>query len=164
MIVRVTHPYRITRVHACNRNYILFIKLPRPGESEDIFPVFKLSCHLPTCLPRTVEVIDYPFDRCTSSSVAVKTNFESFRFDPSGNRARVYRFSSKHCIHSTSDRLGIKSSAWMAYVNVSAAFDKRMKTIRITYKKRAKKQKNAMERRLCTLICAMFSFFAYLVK
>ena len=39
----------------CDCNYILFTKLPWPGDSEGTFPVFESSCHLPTYLPHTAE-------------------------------------------------------------------------------------------------------------
>ena len=35
----------------------------------------------------------------------MNTNFYSLWFDPTGNRTRVYRFSSRRSIHSTTDRL-----------------------------------------------------------
>ena len=35
----------------------------------------------------------------------MNTNFYSLWYDPTGNRTRVYRFSSRRSIHSTTDRL-----------------------------------------------------------
>ena len=67
--------------------------------------VFESSCHLPTCLPHTAEASHCPFNCWTSSREAVNTNFYSLWFDPTGNRTRVYRFSSRRSIHSTTDRL-----------------------------------------------------------
>ena len=67
--------------------------------------VFESSCHLPTCLPLSAEASHCPFNCWTSSRKAVNTNFYSLWFDPTGNRIRVYRFSSRRSIHSTTDRL-----------------------------------------------------------
>ena len=67
--------------------------------------VFESSCHLPACLPHTAEASHCPFDCWTSSRKAVNTNFYSLWFDPTRNRTRVYRFSSRRSIHSTTDRL-----------------------------------------------------------
>ena len=39
----------------------------------------------------------------------VNTNFYTLWFDPTGNRTRVYRFSRRRSIHSTTDRLGAKA-------------------------------------------------------
>ena len=66
--------------------------------------VFESSCHLPTCLPHTIEASHCPFNCWTSSREAVNTNFYSLWFDSTGNRTRVYRFSSRRSIHSTTDR------------------------------------------------------------
>ena len=44
-----------------NRNYTLFTDLPWPEDSEGTFMVFESSCHLPTCLPHTVEASHCPF-------------------------------------------------------------------------------------------------------
>ena len=41
----------------------------------------------------------------TSSKEAVNTDFYSLRFDPTGNRSSVNRFSTWHSIHSATDRL-----------------------------------------------------------
>ena len=66
--------------------------------------VFESSCHLPTCPPHTVEASHCPFNNWTSSREAVNTNFYSLWYDPTENRTRVYRFSSRRSIHSTTDR------------------------------------------------------------
>ena len=66
--------------------------------------VFESSCHLPICLPHTMEASHCPFNCWTSSREAVNTNFYSLWFDSTGNRTRVYRFSSRRSIHSTTDR------------------------------------------------------------
>ena len=39
----------------CNCNYILLTKLPWFRKERRVLPVFESSCHLPTCLPHTVE-------------------------------------------------------------------------------------------------------------
>ena len=67
--------------------------------------VFESSCHLPICLPHTMEASHCPFSCWTPSREAVNTNFYSLWFDSTGNRTRVYRFSSRRSIHSTTDRL-----------------------------------------------------------
>ena len=46
-----------------------------------------------------------PFYCQTSSRILVNINFYSLWFDPHGNRTRVYRFTSRRSICSTSDRL-----------------------------------------------------------
>ena len=66
--------------------------------------VFESSCHLPTCLPHTMGASHCLFNCWTSSREAVNTNFYSLWFDSTGNRTRVYRFSSRRSIHSTTDR------------------------------------------------------------
>ena len=71
--------------------------------------VFESSCHLPTCLPHTAEASHCPFNCWTSSRKAMNTNFYSLWLDPTGNRTRVYRFSSRRSIHSTTDRLKPKN-------------------------------------------------------
>ena len=71
--------------------------------------VFESSCHLLTCLPHTAEASHCPFNCWTSSREAVKTNLYCLWFDPTGNRTRVYRFSSRLSIHSTTDRLSSKT-------------------------------------------------------
>ena len=45
------------------------------------------------------------FNCWTSSSEAVNINFYRLWFDPTGNRTRVYRFSSRRSTHSTTERL-----------------------------------------------------------
>ena len=65
---------------------------------------FSLPSQAVTCLPHTAEASHCPFNCWTSSKEAVNTNFYSLWFDPAGNRTRVYRFSSKRSIHSTTDR------------------------------------------------------------
>ena len=67
--------------------------------------VFESSCPLPTCLPHTVKASHCSFQCLTSSKEAVNTNFYSLWFDPTGNRIRIYRFSSRRSIHSKTDRL-----------------------------------------------------------
>ena len=67
--------------------------------------VFESSCRQPTCLPHTMEASHCPFNCWTSSREAMNTNIYSLWFDPTGNRTRVYRFSSTRSIHSTTDRL-----------------------------------------------------------
>ena len=59
--------------------------------------VFESSCHLPTCLPHTVEASHCPFNCWTSSREAVNTNFYCLCFDPIGNGTRFCGFSSSDC-------------------------------------------------------------------
>ena len=98
-------PTRLCILSIAFIHYILFTKLPWPGDSKETFLVFQSSCHLPTCLPHTVEASQCPFNCWMSSRKAVNTNFYNFWFDQTGNRTRVYRFSSRRFIHSTTDRL-----------------------------------------------------------
>ena len=87
----------------CDCNYILFTKLPWPGDNEG---TFRSSSQAATCPPvyhtrrrlRTVpSIVEHQ---------AVNTDVYSPWFDPTGNRTRVYRFSSRRSIHSTTDRFG----------------------------------------------------------
>ena len=94
-------PFLTKSVENCNRNYILFTKLPWSGDSEG---TFRSASQAATCMPHMAEASHCPFNCCTSSREAVNTNFYSVWFDPTGNRTRVYRFSSKRSIHSTTDR------------------------------------------------------------
>ena len=53
----------------------MFTKLPWLGDSEDNdLAAFKSSCHLPICLPHTVEASHWPFYCSISNRVAVNTN------------------------------------------------------------------------------------------
>ena len=72
-----------------------------PRRQRKDLSVFESSCHLPTCLPHTAEASYCPFNCWTSSRKAVNINFYSLCYDPTGNRTRVYRFSSRRSIHST---------------------------------------------------------------
>ena len=96
---RACHCYRLNCY--CNCNHILFTKLPWPGDSEG---TFWSSSQAATCLPHTAEASHCPFICWTSSREAVNTNFYDLLFDPTVNRTRVYRFSSRRFIHSTTDR------------------------------------------------------------
>ena len=91
----------ITNSGICN--YILFNKLPWP---RDIKGTFRSSIQAATCPPvyhtrRRLHTV--PFNCWTSSKKAVNTNFSSLWFDPIGDRTRVYCFSSRRSIHSTTD-------------------------------------------------------------
>ena len=72
------------------------------GQRRDL-SVFESSFHLPICLPHTMEASHCPCNCWTSSREAVKSNFYSLWFDPTGNQTHVYRFSSRRSIHSTTD-------------------------------------------------------------
>ena len=62
---------------------------------------FRFSSQPATC-PYVVEASHCPFN--TSSREPVNTNFSSLWFDPTVNRARVYCFSSRRSIYTTTDR------------------------------------------------------------
>ena len=68
--------------------------------------VIESSCHLPTCPSHAVEALHCLFgiaDRQAGKlSVPI---FGIFGFDPTGNQTRVYRFSSRRSIYSTTDRV-----------------------------------------------------------
>ena len=68
--------------------------------------LFGLRVKLPPAHLSTThdEASHCPFNCWTSSREAVNTNFYSLWFDSTGNRTRVYRFSSRRSIHSTTDR------------------------------------------------------------
>ena len=68
-----------------NCNYRLFTKLPLPGDSKRYFSVFESSCHLPSCLPHTVETSHCPFNCWTSSREGLNTIFYSFWYDLTSN-------------------------------------------------------------------------------
>ena len=69
------------------------------GNNERIF--WSSSYHLPTCLPHTVKNSGGPFQCWASDKKTIYNSFYSVWFDPSGNRTRAYRFSSRCSIHST---------------------------------------------------------------
>ena len=85
-------------------NYILFTKLPWPGDSEG---TFRSSSQAATCPPvyhtrRRLHTVPLIAER--QAGKLVNTNFYSLWFDPTENRTRVYRFSSRRSIHSTTNR------------------------------------------------------------
>ena len=95
-------PLRISGYAPGNKYCIIVITLGRRQRRD--LSVFESRCHLPTCLPHTAEASHCPFDCLTSSRKAVNTNFYSLWLNPTGNRTRIYRFSSRRSIHSTTDR------------------------------------------------------------
>ena len=93
-MICVRHTYRnIARDR--NYNYNLFTNFPWPGNSEG---TFRSLSHAATCPPV------YP----TRRRLHTPLYFYNVWFDPTGNRTRVYRFSSRCSIHSTSDRFKSK--------------------------------------------------------
>ena len=91
-----------------NCNYNLFTKLPRPGYSEG---TFRSSSQAATCPPvyhtrRRLHTVPLIAER--QAGKLVNTKFYSLWFDPTENRTRVYRFSSRRSIHSTTDRLTVR--------------------------------------------------------
>ena len=85
-------------------NYILFTELPWPGDSEG---TFRSSSQAATCPPvyhtrRRLYTVHFNAE-CQENFV--NTNFYNLWFDPTRNRTRAYRFSSRRSIHSTTDRL-----------------------------------------------------------
>ena len=92
-----------------NCNYILFSKLPWPGDSEG---TFWSSSQPATCPPvyhtrRRLHIVPLIPER--QAGKLVNTNFHSVWFDPTGNRTRVYHLSSRRSIHSTTDRVNLTS-------------------------------------------------------
>ena len=97
-------PFQTAQQENCNCNYTLFTKLPWPGDSEG---TFRSSSQAATCPPvyhtrRRLHTV--PLIAESQARKAVNTNFYCLWFDPTGNRTRVYRFSSRRSIHSTTDR------------------------------------------------------------
>ena len=70
--------------------------------ASDFFCV--LGIGLEPCALDSTSASYCPFNCWTSSREAVNTNFYSIWFDPTGNRTRVYRFSSRPSIHLTTNR------------------------------------------------------------
>ena len=65
--------------------------------------MFESRCHLPICLPhKTLTLLIAELQ----TGITVNTSFYSLWFDPTGNRIRVYHFSSRRSIHSTTDLIG----------------------------------------------------------
>ena len=86
----------------------LFTKLPWPGDSEMTFRSSSQAATYPSVYHTRWRLHAVPLNCWTSSREAVNTNFYSLWFDSTGNRTRVYRFSSRRSIHSTTDRLFLK--------------------------------------------------------
>ena len=88
-------------VRSCN--FMLFIKLHWPGDSEG---TFRSRVKLPPvqCPPHgggfTLSFLMLNGQR----KEAVNTKFYSLWFDPTGNQTRVYRLGTRRSIHSTTDR------------------------------------------------------------
>ena len=79
----------------------LFTKLPWPGDSRGTFQSSNQAGACPSVYHTRWRLYTVPFKRWMSSREAVNTNFDSLWFDPTGNRTRVYCFSSRRSIHST---------------------------------------------------------------
>ena len=95
---------RKLRKQLLNCNYILFTKLPWPEDSEG---TSRSSSQAATCPPvyhTRRRLHNVPLIAEGQAGKLVNTNFYCLWFDPTGNRTRVYRFSSRRSIHSTSDR------------------------------------------------------------
>ena len=121
----------------CNCNYTLFTKLPWPGDSEG---TFRSSSQAATCPPvyhtrRRLHTVPLIAER--QAWKAVNTNFYSLRFDPTGNRTRVYRFSSRRSIHSTTDRLDFLG-------DVSGVISQTKSQVTLARRKRLRKKKDKM--------------------
>ena len=86
-------------------NCIFFHQAVLVSRQHKCVAILESSCLLPSCcLPQTVEGLNWQFLLQRSSRDAVNTNFFILWFDLIGNRTRVYHFSSKRFIHSTTDR------------------------------------------------------------
>ena len=105
-----------------NCNYILLTKLPWPGDSEG---TFWSSSQAATCPPvyhtrRRLHTVPLIAERQTGKFV--NTNFYRLWFDPTGNRTRVYHFSSRRFIHSTTDRSTANAMAVKIFFNQTRYF------------------------------------------
>ena len=77
-------------------NYILFTKLPWPGDSEGTLMFSSQAATCPHVYHRLWRLHTVPL-----TAEHLNTNFYSLWFDPTGNRTRVYRFCSRRFIHLT---------------------------------------------------------------
>ena len=88
--------------------YVIVITFYSPSclgqEVAKDLSVFESSCHLPTCLPHTVELHTVLLIAERPAGIALNSNFYSLWLDPIGNRTRLYSFSSRRSIHSTTYR------------------------------------------------------------
>ena len=114
----------------CNCNYIFIHQVALARRQRRDLSVFESSCHLPICLPHTMEASHCPFNCRTSSREAVNTNFYGLWFDSTGNRTRVYRFSSRRSIHSTTE---LCSASKATCVCVLCCEDLHLKLTHISY-------------------------------
>ena len=87
-----------------NCNYILFTNLPRPEDRERTFRSLSKAA---ICQPHKVEASHCPFHCWTPRRRTVNTNFYSLWFDPTENRTRAYRISSRRSFHSTTNRFTV---------------------------------------------------------
>ena len=64
----------------------------------------------------------------------MNTNIFSLWFGPTGNRTRVYRFSSRHSIHSTTDRFlaMVRPIIWYACVFLAGGLNKKYLVRKLT--------------------------------
>ena len=74
--------------------------------------VFESSCYVPTSNGGGFTLSLYLL---SVKGKAVNINFCGLWFEPTGNQTRVYRFSSRRSIHSTTDRLNMDKIARMEY-------------------------------------------------
>ena len=87
--------------------------MPWLGDSEGSFRSSSQAATCPHVYHTWWDLHTVPFNCWTSSREAVNSNFYSLWFDPTGNRTKVYRFSSRLSIHSTTDRFKVwKMVVW----------------------------------------------------
>ena len=103
--------------NTCYWNYISFTMLSWLGNTEG---TFRSSSQATTCLPHTMEASHCPFNCWMSSRKVVNTNFYSLWFDPTGNRTRVYRFSSRRSIHLITDRCNCTAHGIIIFIYQNA--------------------------------------------
>ena len=79
--------------------------MPWPGDSERTIRSSSEAATFPSVYNTRWRLHIVPLIAERQARKAVNTNFYSLWFDPTGNRTRVYRVSSRRSIHSTTDRL-----------------------------------------------------------
>ena len=86
---------------------VITFYLPSCLGQETVKGPFGLQVKLPPVYHTRWRIHTDPLNCWTSSREAVNTNFYSLWFGPTGNRTRVYRFSSRRSINSTTESIDL---------------------------------------------------------
>ena len=82
------------------------------GRQQRRLSFYESSGHLPTNLPNTEEDSHCPLLMLNVKHESYECQIYSLWFGPAGNRTRVYRFSSRLFINSTTNRCEFRSRDW----------------------------------------------------